>query len=316
MHYNPSVNEAFSSIEHINCLLTLLAILFILLIIKVFKVNIKMGLYRFSKNLAFFEPVSSVHISKIGLKLKEIKPNSSEKEYSSFLKWFVGFSDASQKSVVVFGKNLTSTVGMRFSRTELAMVELAPYQHSVIIGLLLSDGWLTFASKTTKNARLGFQQSLYKSAYTLFVFSLLSHYCSTSPKLRSAIRVGSRNYSLQFFTRSMPCLTKLHSLFYPNGIKIIPLNIYELLTPVALAHLIMGDGYYLSKGIAICTDSYTIKDTINLLNALIIRYGLNCTLHNIRANQYRIYISRKSIENLIIIVKPHMIPSMYYKIGL
>jgi hypothetical protein len=45
-----------------------------------------MGLYRFSKNLAFFEPVSSVHISKIGLKLKEIKPNSSEKEYSSFLK--------------------------------------------------------------------------------------------------------------------------------------------------------------------------------------------------------------------------------------
>jgi hypothetical protein len=37
-------------------------------------------------------------------------------------------------------------------------------------------------------------------------------------------------------------MTELHSLFYPNGIKIIPKDIYNMLTPVALAHLIMGDG--------------------------------------------------------------------------
>jgi hypothetical protein len=36
----------------------------------------------------------------------------------------------------------------------------------------------------------------------------------------------------------MPCLIELHSLFYPNGVKIVPQNIYELLTPIALAHLI------------------------------------------------------------------------------
>jgi hypothetical protein len=41
---------------------------------------------------------------------------------------------------VVFGTNLTSTVGVKFTRTQLAMVQLAPYQYSVIIGLLLSDG--------------------------------------------------------------------------------------------------------------------------------------------------------------------------------
>lgn len=47
------------------------------------------------------------------------------------------------------------------------MIKLPPYQKGLIIGLLLSDGWLTFASKTNKNARLGFQQSLTKSNYVL-----------------------------------------------------------------------------------------------------------------------------------------------------
>jgi hypothetical protein len=42
--------------------------------------------------------------------------------------------------IVIFGSNLTSTVGIKFSRTQLAMVRLAYYQYSVIIGLLLSDG--------------------------------------------------------------------------------------------------------------------------------------------------------------------------------
>jgi hypothetical protein len=61
------------------------------------------------------------------------------------------------------------------------MVRLASYQYNVVIGLLLSDGWLTFASKTHKNARLGFKQSLSHSVYILFVFNILSHYCSTWP---------------------------------------------------------------------------------------------------------------------------------------
>ncbi len=81
--------------------------------------------------------------------------------------FITGFSDGSKKelSLVVFGTNLTSTVGERFSRTQLAMVILAPYTRSVIVGLLLSDGWITFASKTNKNARLGFAQSADHAEY-------------------------------------------------------------------------------------------------------------------------------------------------------
>lgn len=115
----------------------------------------------------------------------------------------------------------------------------------------------------------------------------------------------------------MPCLTQFHSLFYVNKIKIVPQNIYELLTPVALAHLIMGDGAVIRHGLIICTNSYSIQDIIRLINVLIIRYRLECGLHLKRQNQkieYMIYIRQASMPLLRTIVAPYFHPSMYYKI--
>lgn len=118
-------------------------------------------------------------------------------------------------------------------------------------------------------------------------------------------------------TRVLPCFSELRSLFYVDGVKVVPINIFELLTPIALAHLIMGDGVsYKDKGITICTDSFSIVDVVRLINVLIIRYNLNCTIHTPRAGQYRIYISKNCLESLQEIVLPYMIPSMLYKINL
>jgi len=223
------------------------------------------------------------------MKLPKYKNADISSQSPSLNPWFItGFSDASIKSIVIWGINLQSTVGNKFTIEQLAMVQLAPYRHSVIIGLLLSDGWLTFASKTNKNARLGLKQSLDHSEYVLFVFNILSHYCSSSPRLIISIRAGTRCYALQFFTRSMPCLTELHSLFYLNGsarreqarlrcaagVKIIPQDIYNMLTPVALAHMVMGDGSVSRHGLILCTNSYSVQDVVRLMNVLIIRYIL------------------------------------------
>lgn len=168
------------------------------------------------------------------------------------------------------------------------MVCFPPYQSSIIIGLLLSDGWLTFASVTNKNARLGFAQGGANGQYFWFVFLSLSHYCSSYPRLRIRTSFGKKNISLQFFTRSMTCITKLHPLFYPSGVKIIPKNIYDLLTPVALAHLIMGDGNAMHHGLILCTNSYSIKDVVRLMNVLMIRYKLECTITKKRPNKKKI----------------------------
>jgi hypothetical protein len=94
---------------------------------------------------------------------------------------------------------------------------------------------------------------------------ILSHYCSSTPpplggETSCPRRPRSDPYltyksldhkkfiGIQLVTRSLPCFTQLHSLFYVkrnNGvvdIKVIPSDIYDLLTPAALAHWIMGDG--------------------------------------------------------------------------
>jgi hypothetical protein len=42
---------------------------------------------------------------------------------------------------------------------------LPPNIESIIIGLLLSDGFLSFSSSSSKNARLGFEQSLANFGY-------------------------------------------------------------------------------------------------------------------------------------------------------
>jgi hypothetical protein len=218
--------------------------------------------------------------------------------------------------LVIWGTNLSSTVGVKFTRTQLAMVQLAPYQYGVIIGLILSDAWVRFGSKRSKNALLGFKQSGAKSQYFWFVFSLLSHYCSTYPLVIIGSRLGKKTIGLQFETRSMPCITELHSLFYSEDKKVIPQNIYDLLTPAALSHLIMGDGSAQRHGLIICTDSYSAQDVVRLMNVLIIRYRLKCTLRYHTPTQPRIYISESSMPLLLTIVRPHMCPSMLYKIKL
>jgi len=219
-------------------------------------------------------------------------------------------------ALVPWGVHLSSTVGTKLiSKQERNMVKFPSFQFGVIIGLLLSDAWLQLQPKNRSiNSHLCFKQSLDKSKYVWFVFSILSHYSSSYPCLVSGVRNGVRHYGLEFFTRALPCFSDIHLLFYKDTIKVIPQNIFEFLTPVALAHWIMGDGVSRPYGLQLCTDSYSLPDVVRLMNVLIIRYELVCTLHKKREGQYRIYISSKSMPRLQQIVGPYMHESMLYKI--
>jgi hypothetical protein len=114
----------------------------------------------------------------------------------------------------------------------------------------------------------------------------------------------------------LPCFNELRHLFYKDKVKVVPEDIYNLLTPVALAHLIMGDGSAKEHGLIICTDSYKLIDIVRLMNVLIIRYNLNCKLRFHTPTQPRIYISQRSMPVLRELVKPYMAESMLYKIRL
>ena len=195
------------------------------------------------------------------------------------------------KSLVIWGTNLYSTVGIRFTQNELNMVKLPYFIKSVMVGLLLSDGYINFYGKRSKNGSLGLTQSLAHSGYLYFVFNILAHYCPRYPIFNE--RFGKPIFNLEIFTRSMLCITELHNKFYVEKIKVIKPSIYNDLTPVGLAHWIMGDGTFNAITLLLCTDSYTIKEVVLLINVLIIKYDIHCTIRYYNQRYPRIYVLKK-----------------------
>lgn len=99
----------------------------------------------------------------------------------------------------------------RLSTTIQSLYSFTFFQLSVLIGLLLSDGWFNLASAHSKNARLGFSQSFNdKFEYFWMVANIFSPFISNFPYLRVRSRIkGSNKYQscLEFYTRALPCFT-------------------------------------------------------------------------------------------------------------
>ena len=45
-----------------------------------------------------------------------------------------------------------------------------------------------------------------------------------------------------------------------------------------LAHWIMGDGQAHHSGLIVCTHSYTVQQVVLLMNVLMVKYSIECTL--------------------------------------
>ena len=106
-------------------------------------------------------------------------------------------------------------------------------------------------------------------------------------------------------------------MFYTKGKKVIPLNIFEYLTPLALAVWIMDDAGWTNYGVRIATNSFTLKEVELLSDVLKSKYNLKTTIQNIsKENQYSLYIKKQSVNNLRIIIGPYIHPSMLYKLDL
>ena len=76
----------------------------------------------------------------------------------------------------------------------------------------------------------------------------------------------------------------------------------------------MCDGARAVGGVILCTECYTLPEVVTLMNTLILRYDLQCTIRTTRSGP-RIYISERSMPKLRAIVGPHMIPFSMYKLA-
>ena len=102
-------------------------------------------------------------------------------------------------------------------------------------------------------------------------------------------------------------------MFYQEGKKVVPLDLYNMLNYEALAHWIQGDGTKVNKGLTLQTQSFTIQECVFIISVLIYKYNLKCSIH-LQRNQPTIYISTTSMKEIRDKLIPYFCPSMYYKL--
>ena len=247
-------------------------------------------------------------------------PSQKSRMKTKIEKWSANKSNCTD--IVLWGLNLSSGLGgpLMLEKHIPLMYKLPLNIHYSLIGILLSDGWLHIETQKRQiNARLGFKQSIKHIQSFFNVFLTYSHYCNSLPYLKSNKMRGKTFFSLTFQTRSLPCFTDYYNRFYLNGVKIVPLDIYHDINEISLAMWIEGDGSHKSGGgLHLCTDSYTIQEVVLLMNVLLIKYNINSTIiqRDKTKAQYRISISKNSMDIVRNLVKPYTSTSMLYKIHL
>lgn len=189
---------------------------------------------------------------------------------------------------------------------------------SILIGLSLGDLCVE-KQKGGANARLRFEQSTAHEGYLLHLYNLFQGFCMQTPKsyVRQPDKRTGKIYSrILFHTYSLPCFNYYHNLFYPAGIKLVPSDIYDLLTPLGLAYWICDDGTISQDGaVVLYTNSFSVDEVNLLVSVLTNKFNLNCTL-NLNQGKYVIRISGKSLSDLQNLLKNIMPPMMLHKIGL
>jgi ubiquinol-cytochrome c reductase cytochrome b subunit len=188
----------------------------------------------------------------------------------------------------------------------------------IIFGSLLGDG---HAERRIKGngTRVTFYQEGVHVSYLLWLHSLFSElgYCNSNvPEIQT--RLGSKGIVrkiIRFRTWTFSSFNWIHDLWYINGIKVIPKNIGDFLTPLALAIWIMDDGGKVNQGLKLSTNSYTYSECLFLVKVLSDNFNLKASVQSTGvSDQYQIYIWKESMPLLREIVLPYVHSSMKYKL--
>jgi hypothetical protein len=184
-----------------------------------------------------------------------------------------------------------------------------------LYGSLLGD---CYAEKRSNSTRFVLQQESSNMEYLMWYHSFFAergYMPNGKPKMQT--RIG-KNSKIRFFYRvrtwSFASLNWVFESFYPNGKKIVPLNLEEFFSPLTIAIWIQEDGGSVSSGLKIATNNFTLDEVLFLCELFWTKFGILASPNKAGVeNQWVIYIKKQSMPKLVLLVKDYIVPSMFYK---
>ena len=255
---------------------------------------------------------------------------------ANFFVMFVGWEGIAECLKWENNENLTySIIGLnvvgndKFSykiKKLTSMERIGPHNIDIISMIIGSTLGKTHLEKRKNGigTRVIFEQSNNNVEYLMWFHAYLSSrgYCrSTKPKLHITIKQkGKVFYQYRVNSYTFSSFNWIHEMFYKlvnnKYIKFLPLNIEEYLTPLALAIWIMDDGSRLGKGARIAINCFTFEEVNFLCKVLENKYNIIATPNKCGKNKgHFIYIHVNSMKLFINLIKPYLLPSLYYKLG-
>lgn len=180
---------------------------------------------------------------------------------------------------------------------------LSDLQLDLVIGSLLGDGYLV---KTTRGYAFRVNHGLNQAPYVDWKYEILASFVRTKPK-----KSGRCYY---FRTISHPAFADLKTKFYKGQNKTVAVELLkERLNPFIVAVWIMDDGSKDGKQLRINSQSFSEDDNKVLQELLRAKLGINTNLNRDKG-RFRLRVQHESMDRLLNLIKPYIIPSMLYKL--
>lgn len=190
--------------------------------------------------------------------------------------------------------------------------------HAILIGLILGDGYLMRSYGSSGTSAIDIKGDDKNLVYLQWLHEELS------PLGVSELKPKKNYHQHRFYTRKSRDIGLLRDLFYPDGIKIIPESITQLLTdPLSLAVWYQDDGSldYRNKyhcNAVIATHCFSFDDCQMLAQALQENFGLDVRVHKctMRAKlHFKLYVTSRSMSRFMRLIAPHILSCFDYKLA-
>jgi recombination protein RecA len=183
-------------------------------------------------------------------------------------------------------------------------LEFSSDQWSLILGSLLGDAYLV---KTTRGYAFRVNHGIKQKDYVDWKYEIIKDFVNSPPQFA--------DHCYYFRTVSHDAFSFLRLLFYPKGIKVIPKEfVASEINPLLLAVWIMDDGSKEGNQLRINSQSFTKEENIYLAEILRAKLGIEATINRDK-NRFRLRIAKSSMQKLIDLISPYMVPSMLYKLS-